>query len=139
MLNPTRYGLLLAVACPLLGGCSPTFFRTPRLASPGTAPYQRARAEVFDPYPPNDVAPKIVGGRPLDYQIPANEVTRSREFLDSTRGTAAPVFVPTAVPVVPATTAMPPGANSAPAFVPTTPVFVPPPSASTAPPSRVRY
>jgi 2-oxoglutarate dehydrogenase E2 component (dihydrolipoamide succinyltransferase) len=39
---------------------------------------QRAEAIYHDPYPLNDVGPEIVGGRPLAYQQPLNEVERSR-------------------------------------------------------------
>lgn len=131
--------LLAAMACLPLTACSPTFFHTPRLRGPGSAPYQQARAEVFDPYPPNDVAPEIVGGRPLDYQVPANEVTRSREFLGQTRASAQPVFVPTAGATFPAATAVPQVGTTAPAFVSPSPAFMPQPSASKAPPSKVRY
>ncbi len=70
----TIVGILLAE----LTACSPTI-RWPRLASPGTAPFQRHNAEQFDPYPQNDMAPAIVGGRPPDYMVPINQVERSRQ------------------------------------------------------------
>lgn len=65
-----------------LAGCS-SAVRKPHLLDPGTAPYQRSNAVQFDPYPQNDVAPAIVGGRPRDYAIPPNEVTRARQFYQS--------------------------------------------------------
>jgi hypothetical protein len=71
-------GLVILLLLGLVGGCSPTV-RWPRLIGPGTAPYQRAYAEHFDPYPQNDMGPEIVGGRPLEYQKPPNEVQRSRQ------------------------------------------------------------
>lgn len=60
-----------------LTACSSTI-RRPRLASPGTAPFQRHNAEQFDPYPQNDMGPEIVGGRPPDYAVPVPEVERAR-------------------------------------------------------------
>ncbi|QEG32790.1 hypothetical protein [Bythopirellula goksoeyrii] len=59
-------------------GCSPTI-RMPKLLHPGTAAYQRYNAELFDPYPQNDMGPKIDGGRPIDYQYPINQVERARQ------------------------------------------------------------
>ena len=74
--------LFLAVVVSALiaihGGCSPTI-RMPRLLHPGTAAYQRAQAEQFDPYPQNDMGPAIDGGRPIDYQVPVPQVERSRQ------------------------------------------------------------
>ena len=58
--------------------CSSTIFK-PTLQHPGPAPFQRNNAQHFDPYPPNDVAPEIVGGRPREFQKPPNEVIRSRQ------------------------------------------------------------
>lgn len=60
-----------------LTACSSTI-RYPRLASPGTAGYQRHNAEQFDPYPQNDTGPPILGGRPPDYAVPVPEVERAR-------------------------------------------------------------
>jgi hypothetical protein len=50
----------------------------PLFQPPGSAQYQRARAERFDPYPENEPGPAIVGARPLEYQDPPAEVRRSR-------------------------------------------------------------
>ncbi len=61
-----------------LSGCSPTIYK-PTLLHPGPAPFQRNNALQFDPYPPNDMGPEIVGGRPKDFQKPPNEVTRARQ------------------------------------------------------------
>jgi hypothetical protein len=70
--------ILGGVALASLTACSPTI-RLPRLASPGTAAFQRANAEQFDPYPQNDMGPPIVGGRPREYQVPIPEVNRARQ------------------------------------------------------------
>lgn len=58
-------------------GMAPHLAR-PNLASPGTAEAQQARAVQFDPYPENETGPRIVGGRPLEYQQPPAEVFRAR-------------------------------------------------------------
>lgn len=66
-----------ACACLAMCGCrdlAPDVFR------PGPAPYQRRQAELTDPYPEPDTGPDMVGARPRDYQKPAAEVTRSRNF-----------------------------------------------------------
>ena len=68
---------ILALSLPL-AGCS-SAVRQPRLLHPGPAGYQRNNATQFDPYPQNDVGPEIVGGRPLGYQKPPDEVTRARQ------------------------------------------------------------
>jgi hypothetical protein len=76
-----RYWSAILLGCALLegfSGCSSSL-RKPRLSSPGTAGFQRFNAERFDPYPQNDMGPEIVGGRPIDYQMPRNEVERVRQ------------------------------------------------------------
>ncbi len=63
-----RFALVWLV--PLLSaGCADTAF--PRLLHPGSEEYQQVRAERFDPYPLNDVGPPIVGGRPMQYDVPS--------------------------------------------------------------------
>jgi hypothetical protein len=93
---------LLAVACLSLAACSSAVHK-PQLLHPGPAPYQRALAEQFDPYPLPDLGPDVVGGRPRDFAKPRNEVQRSRQFLDSVGATAAPAFPPAPIPVGPPT------------------------------------
>jgi hypothetical protein len=91
----------LVAACAPLAACSSTV-RKPRLVSPGPAPFQRCIAEQFDPYPQNDMAPEIVGGRPLDYAVPRNEVTRARQYEESKRAQllpAAPTYVAPPAPL----------------------------------------
>ncbi len=70
--------VIMSVLLAQLAACSSSI-RKPRLESPGTAPLQRHNAEQFDPYPMRDAGPEIVGGRPLDYQIPVPEVERARQ------------------------------------------------------------
>lgn len=64
-----RPSALVCVVLPVLTGCAD--FAAPRLLHPGSEEYQQTRAERFDPYPLPDVAPNIVGGRPLQYIQPA--------------------------------------------------------------------
>jgi hypothetical protein len=70
------------MACVALSACSSTV-RKPRLEHPGPAGYQQANAEVFDPFPENDLAPAIDGGRPRDVGPPRNQVERAQQFLRS--------------------------------------------------------
>ena len=83
--HPTRIaarGLVLPMVTTLLlatwSGCSQTI-RRPSWLHPGPAAYQRYNATQFDPYPQNDMAPEIVGGRPLGYAKPPPEVVRARQ------------------------------------------------------------
>lgn len=111
--------LALVVAIAPLSACSSTITK-PRLAGPGPAPVQRAASEVYDPYPVADGGPKIVGGRPIDFAMPRNEVELSRQYSNEQRarlGSALmtpavlPAGVASAVPTGPryATTGQPPG------------------------------
>ena len=70
--------LLILIVAVSLAGCSSSVF-VPRLQSPGPASFQRNNAQQFDPYPPNDIAPEIVGGRPTGFMVPPNEVIRARQ------------------------------------------------------------
>jgi len=51
----------------------------PTIFHPGTADYQQARAERFDPYPENEPGPRIMGSRPPGYERPMAEVDRARQ------------------------------------------------------------
>jgi hypothetical protein len=118
MLKP----LVVAACLAALVACSPTI-RLPRLGSPGTAPAQRATADVFDPYPQPDVGPEIVGGRPREYGIPRNEVVRSQDFLRSA-GLRPPQELQAPIPMGPPTpimTPLPTGPPPVAAPLPTTP------------------
>ena len=63
--------LLGAVAFLSALGCRGTAM--PSLFHPGPEKYQQARAEYYDPYPSTEMGPKMVGARPLDYEIPRPE------------------------------------------------------------------
>ena len=82
MLRPSA---LVWMVLPGLVGCAD--IAVPRFLHPGTEEYQQTRAERFDPYPLPDLAPDIVGGRPLQYIQPApwaervqNEMTFTERF-----------------------------------------------------------
>jgi hypothetical protein len=103
----------------VLGGCNPTVER-PDIFHPGPLLSQKQRAIQYDPYPDQDMGPRVEGGRPLDYDQQIPEVERSRFFLPSGgpvgvrnpgnwfgKRTGSPTPMPTTVPVVP-----PPGTTS---------------------------
>jgi hypothetical protein len=123
MTNRAFIAATLFAAAVALPACSPTI-RKPRLVSPGNAPTQRSIATQFDPYPPPDLGPEIVGGRPPDYAIPVPEVTRARQYADSLRTN------PAAIPLAPS---LAPSAPSV--YVPT----LPPVAAPAPPPIEYRY
>lgn len=63
--------LIVGTACALIfTGCR---YR-PNFGPQGTWEQQRARAQVSDPFPSNDLGPEIMGGRPRDFDRPAPEV-----------------------------------------------------------------
>lgn len=149
--------LALAAALAPLSACSPTITK-PALLAPGTAPQQRYRATQFDPYPSTDMGPEIVGGRPLDYAIPQNEVTRARQYDEEKRARLGQSFVPVvpggavigpAVPYGAPTPTIPtyPAGPTYPQTLPTYPQTLPtyptpsytPPAGSSQPPVEYRY
>ncbi len=67
------FGTFLALA---VAGCKTT--EKPNWFNPGTAPEQKARAIVHDPYPENEPGPRIEGIRPREYDKPLSEVDRAR-------------------------------------------------------------
>ena len=46
--------------------------------APGTIEMQRRRAIRLDPYPDQDIAPEIVGGRPREYDKDRSETNRAK-------------------------------------------------------------
>jgi hypothetical protein len=68
--------------------------RWPDFFHPGTANYQRAVADRFDPYLSPDAGPEVVGGRPLGYQRPLTESEWARRYARPD-GALQPVAVPT--------------------------------------------
>jgi hypothetical protein len=75
-----RLWTLAVGGCLLAGAAGCTGLAPPDWRHPGPAAYQQRRAEQFDPYPENEPAPAIVGGRPLQYDRPPAEVLRARWF-----------------------------------------------------------
>lgn len=126
--------MMLVIVSLSLTACS-SAIRYPKLRGPGSAAFQRANAEAFDPYPLPDMGPPIDGGRPREFSTPRNEVERAQDFEIVRRARSIPVVpqagavVGTPVPVgspVPMTTAPPFTPTTPPQFVPTTPApFVP--------------
>ena len=91
MVLPVRR-LIGAVALLIpLSACSPTIYR-PTLLHPGPAYFQRNNAVQFDPYPQNDMGPEIVGGRPIGYMKPPDEVTRARQHQQIAPWRTAPLY-----------------------------------------------
>jgi len=69
--------LMVALAMAVgLAGCAGT--GTPKLASPGSARDQRARAQRFDPYPEIESGPPVVGTRPREFDRPLAEPVRTQ-------------------------------------------------------------
>src|SRR5215213_5018785 len=78
-LSHCRTIFIVALLATSLLGCAPELAGLRQsIAHPCPAAYQRAQAIQHDPYVLNDVGPEVVGGRPREYQIPANEVERAR-------------------------------------------------------------
>jgi hypothetical protein len=82
-------GLLLVAAIAIgLAGCSSSretkpaqnagYTATPNWRAPGNADQQQRRAERFDPYPDNNIAPAVAGGRPPGFEQPLPETDRAR-------------------------------------------------------------
>jgi hypothetical protein len=130
LLVPTHHQLRWTLAAIALAtgvcGCTPEvhrYIKFPQLFHPGPAGYQRAEAIEHDPYPLNDVAPPVVGGRPLAYQEGVPEVERTRLAAPPPPRTG-PIFVP-GMPAAPSAIGSPypppPGYPAAPPPVVTTP------------------
>lgn len=140
-----RWPTIIALLTMSVVGCSAEaqrYIRFPDLTHPGPAALQRAEAIQHDPYPLNDVAPEIVGGRPLSYQQPLNEVERAK--LVPTRPVIiqpmpAPGAAVVAPPVVSSPYAVAPPQPAAPLPAAPAPVVMspfPPPGAA---PATVAY
>ncbi|HEX5472145.1 MAG TPA: hypothetical protein VFW73_09670 [Lacipirellulaceae bacterium] len=129
-----RRSVSAAILVATLVGCAPEAERLRQsIAHPGPAAYQRAEAIQHDPYPLDDVGPEVVGARPREYQIPLNEVERSRLAagpLGALRPVPAPAAQVAPVPAVPAypATAVPAALPAATYPAATAPVVVTPPS-----------
>jgi hypothetical protein len=93
------YCALLALAAALAGGCRSRYV-WPELDSPGTASYQRAVADRFDPYLSPDAGPEVVGGRPLGYQRPLTETEWGRRYARPDGALPVPVAPIPAPPIV---------------------------------------
>ncbi|MGC3967691.1 MAG: membrane or secreted protein [Pirellulales bacterium] len=70
---------LLVVVCGAavaVTGCRGTGM--PQIFGPGSAKYQQTQAQRFDPYPENDIGPRVEGSRPDGYTAPPAEAYRGR-------------------------------------------------------------
>ena len=79
----------------------------PQLENPGSAGYQRYNALQYDPYPLDDVAPPIAGGRPREYDRPIPEVKRGQAFTPKRLRPPPVVASPFAAPASPVFNAPP--------------------------------
>jgi len=75
--KPLRVAALLAlwIAISAAAGC---MTQRSNIAAPGTMEIQQRRAIRLDPYPNEDIAPEIVGGRPREYQEDRSEAERAK-------------------------------------------------------------
>jgi hypothetical protein len=78
--------VLLAGLALLQSGC----YWLPKFQPPGTIEMQRSQAVMHDPFPNNDVAPAIVGGRPLGFDRPLSEATQNQ--FNTNRGDRVPPY-----------------------------------------------
>lgn len=62
----------------LATGCAGT--SRPKWLNPGSADSQQAKAEVFDPYPQNNIGPDTVSMRPPGFEHEYPEVQRARPW-----------------------------------------------------------
>jgi len=70
-----RWILRSVLTCLLLSGCQASRY-TERFGL-GSIDRQKAKAAEFDPYPLNDIAPSVVGGRPPGFFNPLAEPRRN--------------------------------------------------------------
>ncbi len=75
--TPLTSAVLLTLAASM-AGCA--WVPPPSTGPPGPVAYQQNRAEIFDPYPENDVGPAILGARPQSYERPIAEPSRARRL-----------------------------------------------------------
>jgi hypothetical protein len=83
-MNKLWFAVLVGVAV-AAGSAGCRGLAPPNWFHPGPAEYQQSQAQRFDPYPESDVAPRIVGARPLEYENPRAEVLRVQPPLDPLR------------------------------------------------------
>ena len=91
MVTPIRRVIVGALLLLPLSACSSAVFK-PTILHPGPAYFQRNNAVQFDPYPQNDMGPAIVGGRPIGYMKPPDEVTRARQHQQIAPWRTAPLY-----------------------------------------------
>jgi hypothetical protein len=72
MIAAMLFGAILSSGCGTIRG--------PNLFNPGPVESQKFWAQIFDPFPEDDYAPSISGGRPIDYDRAPPVVDRARNF-----------------------------------------------------------
>ena len=76
-------GVILLALLP--AGCANSpYFGKPNIRHPGDVCTQQARARSFDPFPERDSGPAVVGARPREYDMPRQEIDRSRRIWEAT-------------------------------------------------------
>jgi len=83
MIQRWAISLILLIPVGWSAGCAGMY--TPKWDGPGTAPYQRALAQRYDPYPEPDAGPEVLGGRPIGFERPPAETFRSRRHYQSSQ------------------------------------------------------
>ena len=102
----SRWTLIRCTFVLSLAGCAGTHM--PDFAHPGSAGYQRAVGDYYDPYPLDDVAEPVVGGRPREFQRPVPEVERARQLPPAVPIIQPPVVPPPATMFSPMSSTVPP-------------------------------
>lgn len=90
--------LTRCVFCFILGACLASSFGCnlrPNWGPQGTIGAQRERAVMHDPFPSNELAPPIVGGRPLGYEQPRSETSRLQDSPYARRPARGDQYSPT--------------------------------------------
>ncbi len=89
--NP-GWAAIAILLLPFATGCG----MRPNWGPPGTVAEQRNRAVLYDPYPNNDLAPPIMGGRPPGFEQPRAEATHLQDSPFARRTfRGAPAVAPT--------------------------------------------
>ena len=68
-----RFTLCLLSLLPLLAGCRGYDPLGLWYGPHSPAELQQHQAQMVDPYPPPDVGPEVVGGRPRGFQVPRSQ------------------------------------------------------------------
>ena len=81
---------VVVVICFVSVGCH----TSPNWGPQGTIGMQRTKAVLHDPFPDNDLAPPIRGGRPLGFEQPKSEPVSLQNSPYARRGTRGGQYTP---------------------------------------------